>query len=125
MDIIEKEMGVDHTIQVHSFLGTLEELKLWQERFPNVYFSIPVRSRINSKFHLALQGIPRERLLLETDAPYGETGRHTTPWDIPDQCIHLARILNVSTEELLVLTHRNASRFFNISPILQAEGDKE
>ena len=33
MDIIEKEMGVDHTIQVHSFLGTLEELKLWQERF--------------------------------------------------------------------------------------------
>ena len=114
MDILEEQLGNDHPIQVHYFNGSVEDVRTWLRRFSNVVFSIPVCSRVSSA--AALREIPIEQMLLETDAPYGDSNQLSSPLDISRKCSTLANVLGMSEHQLLVRTALNAIRFFGISP---------
>ena len=112
--IVESVLGNDHPIQVHYFTGGKNEVACWLDSFPNTYFSVPVRAKYSAKQKEGWQAIPMERLLLETDAPYG-ANHLVIPYEIPLNCCPIANALEVSREELLRRTLGNAARFFNLT----------
>ena len=66
---------------------------------------------------LALAEIPRERILLETDAPYlapaPHRGKRNEPALLRHSALALAGALGVSASELEALADGNARRFFH------------
>ncbi|TYP57374.1 TatD family hydrolase [Thermosediminibacter litoriperuensis] len=63
-------------------------------------------------------GLPRDRILLETDCPYLSPepfrGRRNDPTRLPYIAAALAEIWGVPVEEVVEITHRNAVSLFNI-----------
>ena len=112
--ILEHELGLRHPIQVHFFMGFMSDLKAWMQ-FSNVVFSVPARSEYSDAAIPSLMSIPRDRLLLETDAPYGDKRKLGNSYDILAHGAALASILKVSPQELMHITTRNALKFFNVS----------
>lgn len=67
--------------------------------------------------------IPRERLLLETDAPYAAVrDSFSTPYGIGTVAQTLAGYLNTMAQEVLVWTTANAIRFFQLEAARGAAG---
>jgi len=70
--------------------------------------------------HLAaiVKGVPRDRLLIETDCPYlaphPMRGKRNEPAFVAHVAAKLAEILGCSLEELAAQTHENACRLFGI-----------
>ena len=112
--ILEHELGLRHPIQVHFFMGFMSDLKAWMQ-FSNVVFSVPARSEYSDATIPSLMSIPRDRLLLETDAPYGDKRQLGNPYDILAHSAALASVLKMSPKELIQVTTRNALKFFNVS----------
>ena len=71
------------------------------------------------KLREALDVIPKDRLLLETDAPYlapePHRGKRNSPLFLPLVAKRLAELLDVSEQEAADLTNENAERFYGIS----------
>ena len=127
INLLENTLGNEHPIQVHHFLGKIEDVDLWMGKFKNVVFSVPVRVRYAKHFVGTLHHIPRERLLLETDSPYGDSKLFCTPWDIALKCRSVARIYRIESATLLKQCSENLLRFFRIKPrfdLLQDSGMK-
>lgn len=65
-----------------------------------------------------ISSVPRERLLLETDCPYmtpvPKRGKMNEPKYIEHTADFIAKILDISVEELEELTSKNAKRLFRI-----------
>lgn len=65
-----------------------------------------------------LKIVPLDRLILETDAPYlapeGLRGRRNEPANVKLLCESIARIKELSPEELAATTTANAKKFFNL-----------
>ena len=120
MEVIEGILGNCHPIQVHHFQGNAREVERWLKRFPNAYFSVPVRSMlsITTAQREGWRAIPLNRLLLETDAPYGAEPNDwrpfTIPYDLAQDCGEIAKEKQVHKRQLLSLTLMNARSFFNI-----------
>ena len=69
LDVISPLLRGGRKIQLHCFTSTAEGE--WLESFPNINFSYTnMVSRFNSRQRVALKAVPRNRPLLETDAPY-------------------------------------------------------
>ncbi|XP_076459338.1 3'-5' RNA nuclease TATDN2-like [Babylonia areolata] len=104
-------------ICLHCFTGDHYVRDEWLAVFPNTYFSFTKRvARFEQYQVTALRGIPRDHLLLETDAPYfplvpGER------WSEPSQLYVVAESvathLNTTPEGLLEESTTNAFRFFS------------
>jgi TatD DNase family protein len=62
---------------------------------------------------------PLERIFLETDAPFlspeGSRGRRNEPWYVKHLAGEIARIKEITLEEVAEVTSRNARTFFNIT----------
>lgn len=73
----------------------------------------------------ALQIIPVDSLLLETDSPYlappGAPSRRNEPANLPLVAEALAPLWNLTPMELCLLTTANAQRVFNFSPMNSLE----
>jgi len=67
-----------------------------------------------------VRGIPRDRLMVETDAPYlapvPHRGRRNEPALVVRVAEELAAIRGEDPEAVMGYTSRNAERFFNLSP---------
>ncbi|XP_071124235.1 D-aminoacyl-tRNA deacylase-like [Mytilus edulis] len=60
-----------HPIHLHCFDGGWEQAQLWLDNFPGVHFGFTGSVNTFSEDQkLAVVRIPRDRLLLESDAPY-------------------------------------------------------
>ena len=117
LDILSPISPGSRRVQLHCFTGSKEVVEEWLESFPYTYFSFTnMVSRFTTRQRRALRAIPRDRLLLETDAPYFvPRGRNlgSPSWLYP-VAEAIARVLeDVSPEEVLELTETNAQRLFH------------
>lgn len=102
----------------HSFTGTREELEE-ALTFPSFYVGINgVLTFKNSSLKDYVTLIPRERLLVETDAPYlapvPKRGKRNEPSFLPHTASFLASCYQLGDEELARLTSDNARRLFHL-----------
>lgn len=67
---------------------------------------------------IVIEGIPRDRILLETDAPYltpsAFKGSKNEPAFMAEVAHVVAEVLKTSIEEVAVLTSTNAKRLFSL-----------
>ena len=71
------------------------------------------------KLRRVIEGVPLERILLETDCPYLSPhpfrGKRNSPEYIPTIAENLAKLKGVSIEEVAIKTSRNAKILFNLN----------
>jgi TatD DNase family protein len=87
-----------------------------------VYFSLSAGRYDNPKFRRLVSTIPLDRLLIETDSPDQMSAALRTvgidknePANIRYECLQLARLLGISTNELAAVTVANAIRAYSYS----------
>lgn len=102
----------------HFFTGSLEDLKLILQ---NPYYFIGFSGVITygNKLDEVLKGIPLERILIETDAPYVAPvpyrGKRNEPLYVKEVARKIAEIKNLPLKEVEKQTFQNALRFFGIN----------
>lgn len=105
--------------EVHCFNGTVDDIKRFQ--YVGVfYFGIGGMITRENTFSLreAVEMIPDDRLLLETDIPFLKPraikGKNNTPLSLYIIASEIARIKKTTRDDVARITRRNACRFFNI-----------
>ncbi len=106
------------TVVLHSFDGD-ERLAAWAlERGCLVGIGGLACRKSSRTLRQALQMIPAERLLLETDSPYlappGVGSRRNEPANLPKMAETLAPLWSLTRDQLCRLTTDNATRAFNL-----------
>ena len=101
---------------LHSFSGGIDFAKLYAKRGLWFSFAGPVTYENARKPLAALEVIPRDRLLLETDAPdqapHPHRGTRSEPAYVRLVCEGMARALGVEAAALAEQTTANAHRLF-------------
>ncbi|MDD3428568.1 MAG: TatD family hydrolase [Oscillospiraceae bacterium] len=107
---------------VHCYSGSAESAHELVKLGMYIGFTGVITFKNARKALEAIEVIPLDRLLLETDCPY------MAPVPLRGQCSHsgmiaytaekMAEIKGVSTQEILQITFENTCRLFQVSPIL-------
>src|SRR5690606_19848469 len=94
-----------------------------------ISFSGILTFRNSAELRAIAADIPRERLLVETDAPYLAPVPHRGQRNEPALVVHtasvLAETLGVSPEEIAAITTDNFYRLFRMMPLLTWQGALE
>jgi TatD DNase family protein len=102
----------------HSYSGSAEMARELVRRGWYISFSGVITFKNAERVRRVAATIPRDRLLVETDAPYlapvPHRGKENTPAYIPLIAEALAAVRGVSLEEISELTNRNAENLFAI-----------
>lgn len=104
-------------IHLHSFGGTVEQVVGWLEAFPNCYFGFSETVTSFDMYQVAaLQRIPDNRLLLETDAPYSEgaPAKASTPVFLGDIGEVVSRHRGTSLAHIMQLTTQNGRNLYSL-----------
>ncbi|MBP5420364.1 MAG: TatD family hydrolase [Bacteroidales bacterium] len=104
---------------LHCFSGTADDAQLLVERYPNMMIGLNGSHTYKKSITPELLGIvPKDRILLETDAPYlapvPNRGKRNEPAYIRFVAEHIAQILNITTDEVDQITTDNAKRLFGL-----------
>lgn len=116
--VLESHKNSLSGILIHCFSGTYEEAKAYLDL--GAYLSIPgVVTYKNAKvLHRAVKDLPRERIMIETDAPYLAPtpfrGKRNEPSYLPYHIKAIAKLWEMEEEEVANLTFANASVFFGL-----------
>ncbi|KAK3108251.1 hypothetical protein FSP39_005212 [Pinctada imbricata] len=105
----------EQKIHVHCFTGLSQVVNDWLSDFPNTFFGVTAAvRRFDEEQKSGLRAIPRNRLLLETDAPYFPVGNvpYSTPAYLGDTAAFVAVYLNIGPCDLMQLTLRNAMTLY-------------
>jgi len=96
---------------IHCFTGTWEDAK----KYLDMGFYLGINGIIR-KFDLkeVIEKAPLDRLLLETDSPYLGKEERNTPLFVKEIAKDIARIRNISFDEVSQATTRNARSLFGI-----------
>jgi TatD DNase family protein len=117
-DRVERETGARIRGVLHSFTGTMSEMKKGLER--GLYFGVNGIATFNKDELLneVYHKMPLERILLETDAPFLTPtpfrGRTNEPEFTIMVAKHLADVYNVSFVSLAETTTRSAETLYNL-----------
>ena len=111
----------DLQIIFHCFTGGVEWVEKFLELNHTCYFSfsgiITFRKNVEH-IHKAMQAVPKDRLLIETDAPYLSPeplrGKQNTPLNLPNILKKAAEIRNLDPSTLEYILDQNAKRIFSI-----------
>lgn len=101
---------------IHFFSGTIEDAR----RLMDLEFSFSFGGVITfaRAYEKLIKFIPIGRILLETDAPYvapqAYRGRRNEPLYVEEVAQKIAKIKNISFEEIAHVTTENAIRIFNL-----------
>lgn len=102
----------------HSFSGSAEMVKEVVRLGYYVSFSGTVTFKNASGILKAVESVPDERLLIETDAPYlapvPYRGRVNTSEYMYETALKIAQVRGVSVEYIADITHKNACELFGI-----------
>jgi TatD DNase family protein len=112
-------------IHLHSFTGSSEDAKMWQEAYPAVYFGLSMASlqgNLNT-----ITKLPSHQILLETDSPHlappplrkdlaaGQAeARLNHPWNVVRIAQLVAPARSQRVEELIRKCNRNARWCYHI-----------
>ena len=102
-------------VQVHCACTSAEEVAAWLRAFPHCYFSFGRGvTTFSGPQQEALRAVPRNRLLLETDAPYfsGRGQTPHTPAYIGEVAALVAQIRREPLVEVMAFTRTNALRLY-------------
>ena len=103
---------------VHCFTGTPEEATRWLERGWHISFSGIATFKTAAGLREAAALVPRDRILLETDAPYLAPeplrGRKNEPANVAFTCVALAAVRDESPAELAALAATNTRALFEL-----------
>ncbi|MDP6979330.1 MAG: TatD family hydrolase [Myxococcota bacterium] len=103
---------------LHCYTGTLPFAQRALEHRFYVSFSGIVTFKRSDDLRAVAQGLPLERLMVETDAPFlapqGHRGRRNEPAWVPLVGETLANLHETSVDEVARVTSENARRFFRI-----------
>ncbi|NLF93921.1 MAG: TatD family hydrolase [Oligosphaeraceae bacterium] len=117
--LVQRHLPGGAPFVVHSFTGTPEECRLWQElgAYISVNGMVTFTKADNIRAFLPL--VQPERLLLETDSPYlapvPYRGRTNCPAYLPAVAQRVAQELGLELSALAELTTANARRFFALA----------
>ena len=120
--LIANRQHLRHGVLIHCMSYTAENALYLQQALPDValYFAFGGQITFKSRAYLAdtLRAIPRDRILIETDAPYlapvPKRGEINRPEYIAFTAAKMADILNLTIAEIEALTKENAYRFYQI-----------
>ena len=106
----------DQEIHLHCFTGTATVVACWSRQFPNTYFGYTGKvTEFGRHQTLALQSVPEDRLLIETDGPYlcrNGSSRINLPQYIGKIGMLVANMRGSSLEHLLKVTTDNTRRLY-------------
>lgn len=103
---------------LHCFTGTIDEAENVLKR--GFYLSLSGIVTFKKSFELqeVAKMVPLDQLLIETDAPYlapqSKRGKVNEPAFIAETAAFIAKIKNISLDELLVATTKNAKDLFSL-----------
>jgi TatD DNase family protein len=104
---------------IHCFGGSAETALELVRRGAYISFSGSITRPNNRKAGPAMQAVPADRILIETDAPdilpHGLDADDNEPAFLPLTLARAAELRGVSKESLAELTCRNAERFFGFA----------
>ncbi len=102
---------------VHSFNGSVKQAEAYLNRGLHLSIGGPVARPENQKLHQAVQIIPLEKLLIETDSPdqppprfSGTDNEPASLWDVAEM---IAQIRKLSPEEVLDISSRNLEKLLS------------
>jgi TatD DNase family protein len=107
---------------IHCFTGTPEDATAYAELGLYVSFSgiVTFRGKKSDPIRHAVNKVPRERLLIETDCPYLAPEPHRGQRNEPSYLVHtaevVARYAGLTLPELAAAARQNARRLFGLAP---------
>lgn len=105
-------------VVVHCFSGNSDFLRQCLELGFFISFTCNITYKKAQGLRDLIRGLPLDRLMLETDAPFlapeGLRGRRNEPAYVKNLAEEVARIRAASIEEVASATTRNAKEFFNL-----------
>ena len=114
------ELGLSSLpIHFHCYTYPKAFAQRWIAQFPRVCFGVAAPVMLNSDLQEAVAWLPRERLLLETDAPFlaprvpGVRFHRNTPWNLCHTLNFVAQLRNVPPGVLLGQANANACTVYN------------
>ncbi|OXN00674.1 TatD family hydrolase [Bifidobacterium vansinderenii] len=117
IDILLKDGAPDRTV-FHSYSGDAEMGRIARDNGWYLSFSGTVSYKGNEGIRESLALIPRDHILVETDAPYLTSmpyrGRTNAPYMIPYTLAAMADVLDLTVDETAALTRENARRVYGI-----------
>jgi TatD DNase family protein len=102
---------------MHSYSGGADRVRVYAELGLHFSFAGPVTYEQARKVPLAVRAVPRDRLLLETDAPDQAPRPHrgrSEPSHLPLVALGVARALEASVPDVVALTSANARALFRL-----------
>ncbi|MBX2857976.1 MAG: TatD family hydrolase [Cellvibrionaceae bacterium] len=103
---------------VHAFSGSFELGKQMFNRGLLLGIGGGITYPRANKTRAAIASLPLDALLLETDAPdmplWGKQGERNSPVNLPEIAACLAELKNLTTEQIIEHTTRNALRLFRL-----------
>lgn len=110
---------------VHCFTGTPDEAERWVELGWHVSFSGIATFKRAADLREAAARVPRDRILLETDAPYLAPeplrGRKNEPANVAFTCERLAAVRGETPGELAAAASANTRALFGLPPVGPSE----
>lgn len=116
IDIMQSDAARGLSAVIHCYSYTLETAKIFLKQ--DYYFGIGgvVTFSNAKKLVEAVEYIPMERILLETDCPYlaptPHRGERNSSLYLPLVAKKIAEIKNISYEDVIEITNQNAKRLF-------------
>ncbi len=114
----------EHRIHRHCFTGPLEEAQEWMSHFPNCVFSLSplILQQQSGQMEEMIRGLPLEKIVLETDAPYlsppslASAGPTPTPspFLLPLVAKRAATVRGISEATVLRITAMTAIRLYGL-----------
>jgi len=105
-------------IHCHCFTGNLIDLQEWLRDFPNIVFGVTAKSVDDLLTREALVYLPRDKYIIESDAPHlpppklKSTINH--PWALSHVIYHLSNLLNLDISVIAEETARNATNLYEL-----------
>ncbi|MCB9802429.1 TatD family hydrolase [Candidatus Nomurabacteria bacterium] len=111
------EQKVERAV-IHCFGGSLEEAKKFVDKGFYLGFTGIITFDKTGVLESIIKIMPRDKILIETDAPYltpvPNRGKRNEPVYVEHVAVKIAEILEMSKEEVIELTGNNAKNLFNL-----------
>ena len=115
MVMMEELCSREQRVHVHCFTGREFIVKAWLNKYPNAYFGFTAKvAHFDQEQIAGLRAVPRDKILLETDAPYFPHGKASvsTPAYLGDTAAIIAGYLDMHHQRLLEVTVTNGRALY-------------